>query len=139
MVRSQALCTRSADFRLVDVHQHEHRAQQQARGVRQVLPGAPRRGAVDGFEHGALVADVGRPGQAHRAGDLRRHVGEDVAVQVRHHDHVEGVRRVGHLGGADVHDPDFLLDVRIERADFVEHLVEQAVGHLHDVVLHEAR
>src|ERR1039458_7586200 len=50
----------------------------------------------------------------------------------------ERIRRVGHLGGADVHDPDLLLDVRVLRADFVENLVEQAVGHLHDVVLHEA-
>ena len=63
---------------------------------------------------------------------------ENVAVEVRHHDHVEGFRRVGHFGGADVDDPGFLLDVGIFGGDLVEDLVEEAVGHLHDVVLHEA-
>ena len=81
---------------------------------------------------------LAEPASPTEPGDLRRHVAQNVAVQIRHHDHVERFRRVRHLGRADIHDPGFLLDIRILRADLVEHLVEQAVGHLHDVVLHEA-
>ena len=101
------------DLGLADVHEHHHGAEQQARGVRQVLAGAARRRAVDGLEHRAVLADVGRAGEADRARDLRRDVGEDVAVEVRHHDDVEGLGRVGQLGRADVDDPVLLLDVRV--------------------------
>ena len=52
-----------------------------------------------------MLADVRRTGQPDRPGDLRRHVGEDVAVKVRHHDHVECLGRVRQLGRADVDDP----------------------------------
>ena len=108
--------------------QHQHAAQQQAAGVGDVLAGAARRAAVDGLEHGAVVADVGAAGEADAAGDLRRHVGQNVAVEVRHHDDIEGLWGIGQLGRADVDDPVLLLDVRIVRADLVEDLMEQAVG-----------
>ena len=85
-----------------------------------------------------MVADIRRARQSHRAGNLRRHIRKDIAVEIRHHDHVERFRRVGHLGRADVHDPVFFLEFRIFRADFIEDLVEQAVGELHDVVFGEA-
>ena len=67
-------------------------------------------------------------------------VGEDVAVEVGHHDHVEALGRVGQPGRADV--DDLVLLSRCpgtRRADLVEDLVEQAVGHLHDVVLRSCR
>ena len=82
-----------------------------------------------------MFADPASPTEP---GDLRRDVGENVAVEIRHHDHVERFGRVGHLGGADVDDPVLVLDLRIFGADLVEDLVEQAVGHLHDVVFGEA-
>ena len=125
-------------FGLIDMHQHQHRAQQQTRRVGQVLIGAARRGAVDGFEHGAVVADIRRARDPHRPRDLRGHVGENVAIQIGHHDDVESLRRIRHLGGADVHDPVFVLDVLVLRGDFVKDLVEETVGHLHDVVFGEA-
>ena len=84
------------------------------------------------------VADVRRSRQSHRTRNLRRHVRQNVAIQIRHHDHVERFRRVGHLRRADVDNPVLLLDLRILCADLVEDLVEQAVGHLHDVVFGEA-
>ena len=43
------------DVGLADVDQHHHRAEQQARGVRQVLARAPRRRAVDRLEHRAAA------------------------------------------------------------------------------------
>ena len=57
-------------------------------------------------------ADIRRAGEADRAGDLRRDVGQDVAVEVRHDDDVESLGRVGELRRADVDDPVLLLDVR---------------------------
>ena len=81
---------------------------------------------------------LAEPASPTEPGDLRGHVGENVAIEIGHHDHVERFRRIGHLGRADVHDPVLVLDVRILRGDFVEDLVEQAVGHLHDVVFGEA-
>ncbi len=85
-----------------------------------------------------MLADIRRPGQAHRAGDLRGYVREDIAVQVRHHHHVERRRRVGQLGGADVDDPVLIRNFRILGRDLIEDLVEETVGHLHDVVFGEA-
>src|SRR5690606_17499779 len=93
----------------------------------------------DGLEHGRVVADVGRAGQAHAARDLRGDVRADVAVQVGHEDDVKVLGRVGHLGHADVDDPVLRLDVRVFFGHFAENFVEQAVGHLHDVVLGEGR
>ena len=101
------------DVGLADVHEHQNRAVQQARGIGEVLTCAARRRAVNRLEHRAVIADVRRTRQADRAGDLRRDVGEHVAVKIRHHDHVEGFGRVGHLGGADVDDPVLVLDLGI--------------------------
>ncbi len=123
---------------LPDVDEHHHAGEQQARRVCHVLTGAPRRRAVDRLEHGDMLADVRRGREAHRAGDLGGDVREDVAVEVRHHDDVELLRRVGELRRADVDDPVLLLELRILGADLVEDLVEEAVGELHDVVLGEA-
>ena len=126
------------DFVLADVDQHQDSAEEQARGVRHILAGAARGGAVNRFEHGALAADVGGTGEADGAGDLRGDVGEHVAIEVGHDDDVEGFGGVGHFGRADVDDPVFLFNRRIFGGDFVEDFVEEAVGHLHDVVLGEA-
>src|SRR5690606_22475397 len=126
------------DLVLADVHQHHNGAVQEPRRVGHVLPGPARRAAVDGLKHGAVVADVSRPGQADAARDLRGQVGRDVAVQVGHDHHVELLRRVRQFGHADVDDPVLLLDVRILGPDLVEDLVEKAVGHLHNVVLGHA-
>jgi hypothetical protein len=84
------------------------------------------------------AADVGAAGEADRARDLRGHVGEDVAVEVRQDHDVERLGGVGQLGGADVDDPVLGLDLGVLGSDLLEHLVEETVGHLHDVVLGEA-
>ena len=82
MVLSQALWTRAAASGLIDVDQHHDGAEQEAGGVGEVLAGAAGGGAVDGFEHGEIAADVGRRGEADGTGDLGGHVGEDVAIEV---------------------------------------------------------
>src|SRR5690606_21604350 len=121
-----------------DVHQHHDGAVQQARGVGHILPRAPGRAAVNGLEHGALVADVGRAGQPYAAGDLRDDVGGDVAVEIGQDDDVKLLGRVGHLGHADVDDPVLGFDVGVFLGHFPENFVEEAVGHLHDVVFRKA-
>ena len=50
----------------------------------------------------------------------------------------KAVGRVGQFGGADIDDPVLLFEIRIFGADFIEDLVEETVGHLHDVVFGEA-
>jgi general stress protein YciG len=52
---------------------------------------------------GGLLANVGRVRDADRARDLDRDGGEDVAAGVEHDD-VEGLQRIGRLGGPDAHD-----------------------------------
>ena len=125
-------------LRLTDVVQHQDGGEEKPARIGHVVAGAARRRAVDRLEHRADLADVGRAGQTDRARDLRRDVRQNVAVQIRHHDHLEGLGRIGHLRRADVDDPVLFLDLGVLGTDLVEHLVEQAVGHLHDVVLGEA-
>jgi hypothetical protein len=48
---------------LADVHQHQNRAEEQARRIGQVLSGAARCAAVNRFEHRNVFADVGATGQ----------------------------------------------------------------------------
>jgi len=50
---------------------------------------------------------------------------------------VESFGSVGQLGGANVHDPMLFFEVRVLGADFIEDLVKQAVGELHNVVFRE--
>ncbi len=126
------------DVRLVDVDEHHDGAEQEAGWIGQVLPGAARRGAMNGLEHGKMIADIGRAGQANRTGDLGGHVGENIAVEVGQHDHIEGFGCVGHFGRTDIDDPRLVLDIGIFRGDLIEDAVEETIGQLHDVVLHEA-
>ena len=85
-----------------------------------------------------MVADIRRTRKADRTRNLRRHVRQNVAIEIRHHHHVERFRRIRQFGRADVDDPVLFLDIRVLRADLVEDLVEETVGHLHDVVFREA-
>jgi hypothetical protein len=123
---------------LADVHQHHHRAQQQAAGVGNALARDVGRAAVDGLEHGHVFADVGAARQAHAAGHLGRDVAQDVAVQVGRDDHVEQLGPGGQPCCADVDDHVIGLDLRVFDPNLVENPVEQAIGHLHDVVLGHA-
>ncbi len=126
------------DVGLTDVDEHEDATEEEAGGIGEVLSGAAGGGTVDGFEHGAAIADVGGPGKADRPGDLGGDVGEDIAIEVGHDDDVEGFGRVGHFSGTDVDDPEFFFKFGIFSADLIEDLVKQAVGELHDVVFGEA-
>ena len=123
---------------LTDVDQHLNRPQEEPGGIRQILPSPARRRPMDRLKHRASIPDVGRAGETHRSRNLRRHVGKNVPVQVRHHDHIKHLGRIGQFGRTDIHDPMLLLDVRVFGPDLVKYLMKKPVGHLHDIVLGEA-
>src|SRR5262245_23710196 len=75
----------------LQVVEHHHGRQDGGGGVDDVLARDVRSGAVGGFEVGVVVAVAAAGGEAQAADDAGRGVGEDVAVEVRQDDDVEGV------------------------------------------------
>ena len=84
-----AFSMRSAASLLAEVAEHQHGAEDQRRGIGEAFAGDVGGGAVDGFEHGDAVADVGAGREAEAADQAGGEVGDDVAEQVFHHHHVE--------------------------------------------------
>jgi len=123
---------------LSDVHQHHHRSQQQAAGVGHAFACNVRCAAVDGLEHGHMLADVGTASQAHRAGHFGGDVADDVAIQVAGHNDIETLGPRGQACRTDVDDVVLGLDLGVVNLDFVKHLMKQTIGHLHDVVFGHA-
>ena len=89
---------------------------------------------MDGFEDGALVADVTRGGQTQAADQAGAHVREDVPVEVGHDEDFVVVRgRVGHdLEARVVEQLGVEFDVGELLGDFPRDFQEEPVGHLHD-------
>lgn len=75
---------------LVQAHvsQHHDRAKKKRGGVGELLASNVGCGAVNSFEDGAFVANVSRRGQSKTANETSAHVGQDVAVQVGHDQHL---------------------------------------------------
>ena len=118
--------------------EHLDSAEEQAGGVGEVLAGAARSRTVDGFEHGASIADIGAAGESDRSCDLGSDVREDIAVEVRHDDHVEGFWGIGEFCGTDIDNPMFVFDVFVFGGDFIEDFMKQPVGQFHDIVFGKA-
>ena len=97
----------------------------------------PRRGAVNGLEHGVAVADVGAAGGAYAALDLGGLVGDDVAVEVGQQKDLELISDplIDQIGGHNVDVPVLRLDLRVVRRHLVADAGEHAVGLFHDVGL----
>lgn len=121
---------------LVEAHvtQHHHGAEEQSGRVGEALASDIGGGAVDGLEDGALVADVAGGRQAETANETGAHVGQDVTVQVGHDEDLvvvgDGVR--DHLQAGVVEELGVELDVRVVLGDFLCHIKEKTVAHLHD-------
>ena len=117
--------------------EHEHRREDLGGRVRHVLAGVLGRGAVHGLEDRALGADVGARRDAETADETGREVGDDVAVEVRQHEHVPPLGVQHELHARRVHDVVLELDagVLVLLGDLAGDLQEQAVGHLEDVGL----
>src|SRR5437016_11802143 len=91
--------------------------------------------AVRRLEERDLIPQVGAGGQAEPAHQAGRQVGQDVAVEVGHDDHVVFLRVLHQLHRHVVDDAVIELDVRVLFGDLLRHLQEEAVGELHDVGL----
>ena len=94
---------------------------------------------MDCFKHGNLGADICRACQSDGTSNLRSDIREDIAIKIRHYEHVESFGGVRELCGANVDDPVLVFDVLIVCRDLIKHLVKQAVCELHDIVFSEAR
>lgn len=121
---------------LIQVHmlQHHDTTQQQRRGVRETLAGDIGRGTVHGLKDGALVADVARGGQTQPTNQAGAHIGQNVAVQVGHHEDFVVVRdRIrDDLQAGVVEQLGVEIDVRVAFADIPSTAQEETVGHFHD-------
>ena len=125
-------------FALSDVDEHHHTSEEKSARVGGALSGDARCAAVDGFEHSAVATDIRAARQSDRACDFRCNIAHDVAIEVRHHDDIPALRSSRDAGHSDVDNPVVLLDVRVLGTDFLEQLVEETIGQLHDVVLGHA-
>ena len=126
------------DVSLSNVDQHLNSTQEQARWVGQVLSGSSRCRTVDRFEHGTSVTNVSATCQPDRSSNLSCNVGQDITIQVGHHNDVKYLGGVSQLGSTDIDNPVLVLNVRVLGTDLIENLMKQTIGQLHDIVLGEA-
>ena len=126
--------------RIAEVAEHQ-RARQDHRGrVRLVQPGVLRGRAVDRLEDCRLGADVGARRDAEAADQPGAQVADDVAVQVRQHEHVVQVGLLDELHAHVVDDAVLELDpALVVGGDGPAALEEQPVRQLHDVRLVDRR
>ncbi len=120
---------------LVEVTQHQHGGQQQRRRIREILAGDVWRAAVDRLEHGDPAPQIGGSHDPEPPDEPRAEIGDDVAVQVRHHEHIELRRVQDQLHARGVDDPLIVLDVRRGPRDLTRALEKEPVAELHDVRL----
>ena len=93
---------------------------------------------MDRLEHGRFPPHIGRAGQPNGPRHLRRHVGQDIAVEVERHHHIQAFRLGRHARRADVNNLVVGPQVGILGGHLVEDAMEQAVGELHDIVFGHA-
>ena len=121
---------------LIEFHmlQHHNTAQQQRRRIRQALARDIRRGAMHGFEDGALIADIARRSETQATDQASAHVGKDIAVEVRHdEDFVAVGRGIGDdFQAGIIQQLGVELDGREIAGDLACRTEEEAVAHLHD-------
>ena len=114
---------------LAQVAEHQDARQDHRRRVRLVLARVLGRRAVDRLEHRRLGPDVGAGRDAEAADEARAQVADDVAVQVRQHEHVVQVRLLDELHAHVVDDAVLELDpARVVGGDRAAALEEQAVA-----------
>ena len=115
--------------------EHHARGEDLGGRVGNILASNVRRRAVRGLEDRHVMPDVGTRRHAEAAHQAGTQVGDDIAVQIGQHEHVElvGVLHEPHAGG--VHDLVVELDVGVVLGHLARHAQEEAVGLLHDVRL----
>ena len=94
---------------------------------------------MDRFEHGNGRPDVGGTGKTNGSGNLGGNIRDDVTVEIQCNDDVKRLRHGCHACGPDINDLVIALNRWILLGNVVEHLVEETVRVLHDVVFRHAR
>src|SRR5882724_9238408 len=120
---------------LVEVPEHQHSRKHLRHWVDLVLARVFRRGAVRRLEDRDALAEVPAGGEPEPADHSGAEIGEDVAVEVRQHEHVVLFRALDELHAHVVHDAVVELDVTVLYSDLLRDTEKQAVGELHDVGL----
>ena len=108
---------------------------QQGGGVGEVLAGDVGRGAVDGFEDGAFVAEVGAGDEAETADEGRAEIADDVAVEILKQQRVVLVGIHDQLHAGVVDDVLAVKNLGESLGNLARAAQKQAVGELHDVGL----
>ena len=119
----------------IQVIEHHARGPKQSGRIGDVPACDIRRAAVYGFKHGIFAAQVGAGHQSQPADQPAGQIGEDVAVQVRHDQHVILLGMLHQLHAHVVHDPVVCRDIGIFGSDLLEDGEKQPVAHLQDVGL----
>jgi hypothetical protein len=115
------------------VTQHEQGRSQHGSGIGDIFPGDVGRGAVDGFEDGALVAEIRAGDETEAADQSRAQIRKNVAVKILHQQDVVliGVHHQLHAG---VVDNVFAVgDLGILLRNVARAAQKQSIGQLHDV------
>ena len=75
---------------IIEVHVSEHHdtGEEEGGGVGQVLAGNVGGCAVDCLKDGAVCADVAAGGETQTTDETSAQVGEDVTIQIGHHQHI---------------------------------------------------
>ena len=96
---------------------------------------------MDSLEHGGDLADVGTTGSTHTPLNLARLIGQDVAVEVRHHQHLELflARRIDEGRRHNVDVPALPLDSGVALRYPASGIKEVAVGGLDNIGLGDHR
>ena len=119
-----------------EVPQHHGGAQDERRRVGLVLAlDVEPDVAAAGLEDGHVAAHVAARHDASPADQPGADVGQDAAVQIRHHHDVELLRARDALHRRVVDDHVVALERRVVLGDFLDRVAEQTVGELHDVGL----
>ena len=118
---------------LAQMGQHQNRRLHQSGGIGETLSSNIRRGAVNRFEDGVVIAHIGARHDAETAYEACRQIGDDIAVQIRQEQNIEGLGAHHQLHARVIDNQLVVLDLGEGRGDFAAALEEQAVAELHDV------
>src|SRR3984957_14570969 len=117
------------------VLEHHDGTEEQGSGISEAFAGDVGCGAVDGLEHGAVVADVAAGDDAQSADQACGQIAHHVAVEIREQQDVELARVEHDLHAGVVYDELFVFYFRIARRDGANRFQEQAIRQFHDVGL----
>lgn len=118
---------------LAEMVEHHDAGEDEGGGVGEALTDDVGGRAVNGLEHGGLLADVGAADDAEAADEAGGEIAHHVAVKIGEKEHVKLLRIQNDLHAGVVHDEFFVFDFGVLRGDGADGFEEEAVRKLHDV------